>query len=71
MSDFGDRSDEDSLDIDAPDPEAVARIFLLLEWQLSGDDQRPLFDDLHPFERALLVFAFAALLARLRREGTI
>jgi hypothetical protein len=68
---FGDFTEDDSFDSDPPDPEAVARIFLLTERQVTGDDNRPELDELHPWERAMLVFAFAVLLARLRREGGI
>lgn len=71
MSTFGDYEPDDSLATDGPDFEAVARIFVELERRLSGDETRPRFNDLHPWQRALLVYAFAALLARLKREGVI
>jgi hypothetical protein len=70
MSDFGDATPEDSFDPTAPpDPEAVARIFVELERFVTSDPTRRTFDELHEFERAMLVFAFALLLARLKREG--
>jgi hypothetical protein len=70
MSDFGDLEDDDVVDTADADPEAVARLFYREARRLSGDDTRPLFDDLHEWERALVVFVFAALLLRLRREGS-
>ena len=70
MSSFGDMTAEDSHDPTAEaDPEAVARIFVLIRHQLASD--HPEWDHLHPWERALLVFVFAALLARLKREGSV
>jgi len=36
---------------------------------VTKDESRPLFDDLHPDERAAYAYAFADLLDRLRREG--
>jgi hypothetical protein len=66
---FGDFEDDDAFDTAPADPEATARIFVDLLIKLSGDNTRKRLDDLHPFERALYVFAFAALLERLRREG--
>lgn len=72
MSDFGDATPDDSYDPTAPaDPEAVARIFMALQRRLSGDDDRPEFDELDELERILLIYTIAALLARLRREGSL
>ena len=71
MSDIpsiGDMTPDDATDPDEPDPEALARRFLQDERDLSGDTTRPLFDDLHPFAKALLLFAFARLIARIKRE---
>lgn len=67
-NDFGDMTDDDSVDTADFDPEAVARIFLELQIELSGDPTRVRLDELHPYEKALLIFAFAVLLARLKRE---
>jgi hypothetical protein len=39
--------------------------------RVTGDDTRPTLDQLHELERAAYIFAMAALLARLRREGGI
>jgi len=71
MTTFGDFTDDDSFDPDAPDPEAVSRIFVHLLRQVTGDSKRKEFDKLSPAERAMYVFAFAFLLARLRREGIL
>lgn len=71
MSDFGDIEPDDIFDTDEPDPAAVARIFVMEERTVTGDDERPTFDELHPWEQAMLIYAFARLLARLRREGAI
>lgn len=69
MSTF-EHTPEDSFDHAPPDPEAVARIFAVLRHHFAPEQPRR-WDDLHPWEQALLVFVFAALLARLRREGEI
>lgn len=68
---LGDFDEPDAFDIADADPEAVARRLLIDERDLSGDVTRPLLDGLHPFERALLVFAVARLLGHLRREGGV
>lgn len=69
MSDFGDFEPDDALDIADPDPEALARFFVREQRRLSGDNNRPpTFDELHPFEQALLLFVLASLIAKLKRE---
>lgn len=70
-NDFGDITDDDVFDPSDLDPEAVARIFLELQIELSGDPTRVRLDELHPYERALLIFAFATLILRLRKEGAL
>jgi hypothetical protein len=69
MSTFGDFDELDPCDTDPPDPEATARIFVALLHDLAPQGRVRDIDLLDPWEKALLVFAFAALLARLRREG--
>ena len=59
MTDFGDLEPADVFALGDADPEATARIFLLLLQLVTGDPNRPDFDELHPFERAAYVFAFA------------
>ena len=68
---FGDFEPDDSFAGGPADPEATARILFLLLQLVTGDPTRPDYDDLHPAERAAYAFAFARLLARLRREGAI
>lgn len=69
MSDFGDLEDDDVVDTAPPDPEALARFFTAAQRRLSRDETRPAtFDDLHPFERALLLFVFAEVIEKLVRE---
>lgn len=69
MSGFGDIEPDDLLDAADPDPEALARFFVREQRRLSGDVSRPLdLDHLHPYERALLLFVFAAIIAKLKRE---
>ena len=68
MSDFGDLTPDDVVDTAPPDPEVLARMFYEEARRLSKDASRPRFDDLHPWERALVLFVFAAIIARLVRE---
>lgn len=71
MAGFGDLEPDDVFAAGPADPEATARILFLLLQLVTGDPTRPDFDELHPWERAAYVYAFARLLARLRREGAI
>jgi hypothetical protein len=57
----------DVVDTAPADPEATARAFVRLRHALAPDHGT--WDELHPFERALLVFTLAALLDLLRRQG--
>jgi hypothetical protein len=69
MSDFGDIEPDDLLDAADPDPEALARIFVREQRRLTDDPARPAtLDDLHPFERALLIFTLGLIIAKLKRE---
>ncbi len=69
MSTFGDFDPDDAADIAAPDGEALARLFVILRKRMSGDpDQPATLDECHPFERALLLYVFTALAARLADE---
>lgn len=66
---FEDMTEDDSYDPSPADPMAVARFFVDLERFVTGDPHRKIFDELSEEERAMLVFAFFYLLARLKREG--
>lgn len=67
---FGDVEPDDLFDDAPPDPEAVARIYAALRHRFAPDQPRR-WEDLHPWERALLLYVFVELVARLRREGTL
>jgi len=67
--DFGDFTDDDAVDSAPPDAEALARRFYAERHRLAPDPTRAAsLDDLHPFERALVVYVFAVLIVRLARE---
>jgi len=68
MSDFGDIESDDVLDPTPPDPEFLARMFVEKCKELSGDNMRPHWDEVHPFERALFIFALALIVEKLKRE---
>lgn len=66
---FGDWEPADSTDTDHPDGEALARIFVALCRAVTGDTHRPeRLEDVEPRERAMLLYVFALLADRLRRE---
>ena len=69
MSTFGDWTEDDSADTALPDGEALARLFVILCRQVTGDGNRPkTLDEVEATERAMLLFVFALVAARLRRE---
>jgi hypothetical protein len=68
---FGDFEDDDAFDTSPPDPEAVARIFVAIEYDLAPEGRTRDLDNLDPNLKALLVFAFSRLLLRLKHEGAI
>jgi hypothetical protein len=65
---FGDIEDDDVLDPTPPDPFVLARAFIEDCKELSEDNMRPHWDDLHPYEQALFIFAMARRIERLKRE---
>lgn len=72
MTSFGDATPDDSWDPTAPaDPEAVARLFVAALFDLAPTGRVRELERLDPELAALYVFAFAVLLARLRREGSL
>jgi hypothetical protein len=69
VTDFGDATPDDSADTAPPDGEALARLYLAERRRVTGDpDQPATLEALHPWERAALLFVFAAIAARLIRE---
>lgn len=65
---IGDIEPDDVLDPTPPDPAVLAREFIENERDLSKDDHRPHWDDLHPFEQALVIFALAMMIEKLKRQ---
>ena len=69
MSGFGDWEPADAADADRPSGQALARIFVRLCRQVTGDENRPLeLEQVQELERAMLLFVFAALANRLADE---
>ena len=69
MSDFGDLTDDDVVDTDTPDPEALARLFYVIRHELAPDKKRKAsLDDEPELIRVLMIFVFAAIIEKLKRE---
>ena len=68
MPDFGDITDDDVVDTATADPEAAVRILLAWRAEHAPHPKHVPFDDENDLERALWVFAMAALLRRFVRE---
>ena len=70
MSDFGDMEEEDMADPSEPDPEVLARWFIIeRRVEFADDDDEPAdLDDLDPVEKAVLVNVFRRIIDRLRPE---
>lgn len=67
MSDFGDITPDDLVDSDPPDPEALARFFCRERARIT-EGELPDFEDLHEYEKVLLIFVFAAIVDKIARE---
>lgn len=64
-----DITDDDVVDTDDPNPEALARFFYDERHRIAPDPKRESsLDKLKPQERALVIFVFAAIIAKLKRE---
>jgi hypothetical protein len=60
---------EDVVDTDDPSPEALARFFYSERHRIAPDSLRDVsLDELSDQEKALVIFVFAAIVGKLKRE---